>query len=118
MKNLLWVIISSVLCISSVEAAINDWTNPFSAKWESPSWSLETLPASDQSVNIKNEGYKAGNIDSATVWGYGSSLTVRSLEGLTPTKGLSTLRLNYYGLNMLLRMLNYGVVLRKGTIRN
>ncbi len=118
MKNLLWVIISSVLCISSVEAAINDWTNPFSAKWESPSWSLETLPASDQAVNIKNEGYKAVNIDSATVSGYGSSLTVGSLEVGAPTNGLSTLLLNYYGLNMPLKILNYGVIWTNGTILN
>src|SRR5438445_7590909 len=32
----------------------NNWTNPFSAKWESSSWSLGTLPASDQVVTIVN----------------------------------------------------------------
>src|SRR2546421_11277811 len=110
MKNVFWLMISGGLCISSVQAAINNWTNPFSAKWESPSWSLGTLPASDQAVNILNDGYKAVNIDSATVSGFASSLTVGSLEVGAPTNALSTLLLNYFGLNTSFKVLNYAVI--------
>jgi hypothetical protein len=74
---------------------INDWTNPASAKWESSSWSLGILPASNQTVNITNAGYKAVAIDNATFSGYPDSLTVSNLTISAPANGLSTLLLNY-----------------------
>src|ERR1041385_1362917 len=89
-----------------VEVGPNNWTNPFSGKWESPSWSLGRLPAYDQMVNIMNDGYKAVNIDSATVSGFVSSLTVGSLAVGAPTNALSTLLLNYFGTTTPLRVLN------------
>src|SRR5215469_3142727 len=109
MKKLIWVIISGSLCTASVQAAsllINNWTNPFSAKWESPNWSLGTLPASNQTVNILNDGYKAVNIDSNTVFEFQDSLTVGSLAVGAPTNALSTLLLNYFGLSRPLKVLD------------
>ena len=96
----------------------NNWTNPVSAKWESPSWSLGRLPASNQVVNIVNDGYKAVNIDSATVSGFASSLTVGSLEVGGPTTALNTLLLNYFGLNTPLKVLNSCVIQTNGRLLN
>lgn len=96
----------------------NNWTNPVSAKWESPFWSMGTLPASNQIVNIVNDGYKAVNIDTATVAGFPSSLTVASLEVGAPTNGLSTLLLNYAGLNTPLKVLNACELQTNGTLLN
>jgi hypothetical protein len=96
----------------------NNWTYPASAKWESPLWSLGTLPASDQIVNIVNDGYKAVNIDTTTVADFPSSLTVSSLEVGAPTNGLSTLLLNYAGLNRPLEVLNACEVQTNGTLLN
>jgi len=75
----------------------NNWTNPSSAKWESPFWSLGMLPAYDQTVNIANDGYKAVNIDNTTLANFPGSMTVGSLGISAPTNGLSTLLLNYFG---------------------
>ena len=98
--------------------ANNNWTNPSSAKWESSFWSLGRLPASDQVVNIVNDGYKAVNIDQATVSGFSSSLTVSSLEIGAPTNGLSTVLLNYAGLNPPLKVLNACELQTNGTLLN
>jgi hypothetical protein len=96
----------------------NNWTNPVSAKWESPSWSLGKLPASDQTVAIMNDGYKAVNIDSATVSDFPSSLTGQNLEVSAPPNSLSTLLLNYFGLNTPLRVVNSSLIGTNGTILN
>lgn len=96
----------------------NNWTNQFSDKWESPSWSLGVLPASDQIVRIMNDGYKAVNIDSATVAEFSDSLTVGSLEVGAPTNALSTLLLNYFGLNTPLKVLNTCAIENNGTLLN
>jgi hypothetical protein len=86
---------------------VNNWINPASAKWESASsWSLGTLPASNQTVNITNAGYKAVNIDNTTVISFSNSLTVSNLTiGITPNAA-NTLLLNYAGTTTPLRVLN------------
>ncbi len=118
MRNNFWVTISAGLVTSSVQAAVNNWTNPVSAKWESPSWSLGELPASDQTVNIANEGYKAVNVDSTTVANFPSSLTVGSLEVSAPPDAASTLLLNYFGLNTALKVVNSCLLRTNGTLLN
>jgi hypothetical protein len=98
---------------------VNNWTNPASGRWDSAAnWSLATLPASNQTVNITNAGYKAGNIDNATVSGFPNSLTVSNLSVSAPTNALSTLLLNYAGLGTPLKVLNDCTVGTNGTIAN
>ena len=118
MRRLLCVTISGCLCFSSVQAADNNWTNRVSGKWESPFWSLGKLPASDQAVRILNDGYKAVSIDSATVSGFPSSVTVGSLEVGAPTNAVSTLLLNYFGLNAPFKVLGFCVLWTNGTVLN
>jgi hypothetical protein len=108
----------SIQVFGVVEITPNNWTNPVSAKWESPFWSLGTPPASGQVVNIMNNGYKAVNIDGATVSGFASSLTVGSLEVGAPANGLSTLLLNYAGLSTPLKVLNSCLIQTNGTLLN
>lgn len=96
----------------------NYWTNPFSAKWESLSWSLGTLPASNQMVYIANDGYKAVDIDAATFVNFPASLTVSNLFVGAPTNALSTLLLNYAGLDAPLKVLNNCTVGSNGMIDN
>jgi hypothetical protein len=101
-----------------ITAPLNNWTNPFSAKWESPSWSLGKLPASDEVVSIVNDGYKAVNIDAGTVSGSPGSLTVNSLIVGAPTNGLSTLLLNSFGLGTQLKVLHSCSLQTNGTLLN
>ncbi len=125
-KGRLWPL-TLLACLGSLGVAtahaqamdsVNNWTSPASAKWESPYWSLGTLPASDQTVRIMNDGYKAVNIDSTTLADFPSSLTVGSLEVGAPTNGLSTLLLNYFGLNTPLKVVNSCLIGTNGTLLN
>src|SRR6516164_5540367 len=106
------------LGLSAQGQLLNDWTNPVSAHWESSSWSLGVLPASNQTVTITNAGYKAVDIDSATVSGYPDSLTVSNLTVSAPTNGLGTLLLNYAGTAAPLRVLNGCTIGTNGTLDN
>ena len=89
---------------------VNSWTNPASARWEDPFWSLGTLPDSTQSVMITNAGYKAVEIGSATSAGFANSMTIGSLDLSAPTNGFSTLLLNYAGASVPLKVLNGAVI--------
>ncbi|SPE60960.1 exported hypothetical protein [Verrucomicrobia bacterium] len=106
------------LVLSAHGQLLNDWTNPVSARWESSSWSLGILPASNQTVSITNAGYKAVDIDSATFLGYPDSLTVSNLTVSAPTNGLSTLLLNYAGTAAPLKVLNGCTIGTNGTLDN
>jgi hypothetical protein len=97
---------------------VNNWTNPVSAPWQSASWSLGILPAADQTVNITNDGYKAVNIDSATVAGFPDSLTVGNLAVSAPSNALNTLLLNYIGTAVPLKVLDGCVIGTNGTLDN
>lgn len=100
-------------------ALVNSWTNLHSARWDSlTNWSVHTLPASNQTVTITNDGYKAVNIDNATVANFTNSLTVSNLLVSAPTNALSTLLLNYAGLNTPLKVLNNCLIGTNGTIAN
>jgi len=99
-------------------SADNNWTNPLSDRWESPFWSMGTLPAANQVVNIVNDGYKAVGIDNTTIAKFPSSLTVGSLDVSAPTNALSTLLLNYFGLGMPLTVMNSCWIGTNGMISN
>jgi hypothetical protein len=117
MRILLFLSVYGLLSIA--RAQVNNWINPASARWDSPTnWSLGALPASSQSVNILNAGYKAVDIDSATISGFPSSLTIGSLTVSAPTTGLSTLLLNYFGQSAPLKVLNSCLIQTNGTILN
>ena len=107
-----------VFGVVEVSGNYNNWTNPVSAKWESPSWSLGKLPATDQVVNIVNDGYKAVNIDGTTLRDFPSALTVGSLELSAPTNGLSTLLLNYFGQSTPFKVVNSCLIGTNGTLAN
>jgi hypothetical protein len=98
---------------------LNDWTNPVSARWDSTNnWSLHTLPAANQTVTITNRGYKAVNIDSATVATQPNSLVVSNLIVSAPTNGQSTLLLNYFGTAKPLKVLSGCTIGTNGTLDN
>jgi hypothetical protein len=98
---------------------INNWINPASGRWDSAAnWSLGSLPAANESVNITNDGYKAVNIDSATVAGFPNSLTVSNLVVAAPSNAQTTLLLNYAGLSTPLKVLNNCAIKTNGTIAN
>ena len=93
------------LCAPLVtEALDNKWISPSNGHWEDASWSLGVRPGANQSINITNGGYKAVQISSSTISGYPQTLTISNLYVAAPTNGLSTLLLNYTGLNVPLRV--------------
>jgi hypothetical protein len=105
--------------LSTASAQVNNWINTNSARWDaSANWSLGALPASNQSVNILNAGYKAVNVDSGTLSNHSSSMTVSSLAVGAPANALSTLLLNYFGQNTPLKVLNSCTIQTNGTILN
>jgi hypothetical protein len=100
-------------------AYVNSWTNPHSARWDAvTNWSLYILPASDQTVVINNDGYKAVNIDSTTFASNSASVTINNLLVAAPANALSTLLLNYAGLNAPFRVLDNCFIGINGTIEN
>src|SRR5580765_1668840 len=119
--DLMWLVIA-FWAVGSVSAApaelMNHWTNIHSAPWESSSWSLGILPASNQTVTITNDGYKGVGIDSATFSGFPSSLIMSNLVVAAPTNALSTLLLNYTGLFAPLKVLNACTIGTNGAIDN
>ena len=117
MRAVLLLLVHGWLSAASAQV-INNWTNPFSARWESSSWSLGILPASNHTVNITNAGSKAVEVSSATLAGFPSSLTVSNLAVAAPTNALSTLLLNYAGLGAPLKVLNKCSIGTNGKIAN
>lgn len=121
-----WRLVAAVLKVLAILVPVldaqgqlvNDWTNPVSAPWESSSWSLGVLPAENQTVNITNAGYKAVDIDSETVATFPDSLTMSNLAVSAPSNALSTLLLNYAGLNTPVRVLNGCGIGANGTLQN
>ena len=99
-------------------AQINSWTNPVSANWEEPYWSLGILPNSTQMVMITNDGYKAVGIFPSTVLNFPNSLTVSNLTISAPTNAFSTLLLNYSGTATPLRVLNGCTISTNGSLDN
>lgn len=80
MRTALILLIPGLLSVRA-DDIINNWTNPASARWDaSTNWSVGALPASNQSVNITNAGYKAVNIDFNTLVNFPESMDELLLE--------------------------------------
>ncbi len=117
--HILIAAVAMARAVSTPAVLVNSWTNPASARWDSSTnWSFHTLPASNQTVSIANEGYKAVNIDDATFANFPASVTVSNLFVGAPTNALSTLLLNYAGLNTPLKVLNNCTIGPNGTLAN
>jgi hypothetical protein len=76
----------------------NSWIKPTSGNWEDQTaWSLGSLPASDQTVAITNQGWKAVAIGASTTQSYSNSLNVGSVILGGYTDSFNLLLLNYAG---------------------
>ena len=109
---------ATVLVLRTQAQPINRWTNPASASWQSMSWSLGILPASEQTVNVTNGGYKAVAVDSATFSAFPDSVTISNLTVSAPTNALSTVLLNYAGTAAPLKVLDQCVIATNGALDN
>jgi hypothetical protein len=97
---------------------VNSWTNPMSAPWEGPYWSLGQLPTSNQWIMITNDGYKAVGIWPSTPINFPESMTVSNLTISAPAGALSALLLNYSGTATPLRALNGCSISTNGSLDN
>jgi hypothetical protein len=105
--RLIIVFLAAVMASVAPAQIVNNWINPVSARWESlANWSLGSLPAANQTVNITNAGYKAVDLDSVTFANFPETVTVSNVVLAAPTNGLNTLLLNYAGLNTPFKVLN------------
>lgn len=99
-------------------AQVNSWTNPASAHWEDPYWSLGILPGAGQSVVISNDTWKAIGIFPTTPVNYPETMLVSDLTlGATPGS-LNMLLLNYSGTNSPLRISNQLELDANGLLRS
>ena len=108
--------VASVMAFTStsVSAQVNSWINPGSAPWEDASnWSLGIRSASNQTVAITNQGWKAVAINPSTPVNFPGSMTVSNLtiRGAWDTENM--LLLNYFGTAVPLTVLN-GLTLQDG----
>ncbi len=97
---------------------LNNWTNMTSARWEDPYWSLGVLPDATQSVSVTNNGFKAVAVSSSTVENYSSSVTVSNLALAAPEGALSSLLLDYAGLNTPFKVLGGCRIGTNGLLQN
>jgi len=90
-----------VLCASCsplvADSLVNAWTNPVSANWEDPKWSLGVLPGPGQSIMLTNQGWKAVAIGPNTVENLSETLNVDSVILGGYTDSFNVLLLNYAG---------------------
>src|SRR5207237_7667358 len=77
---------------------VNNWTNPASGNWEDLKWSLGILPASNQTIMITNQGWKAVAIGPNTVQNFAQTLSVSNVFLGGYTDSFNVLLLNYAGL--------------------
>src|SRR5690349_9633104 len=74
-------IVAHLLLAPCLLAQTNSWINPASGKWENTnSWSLNTLPASSQTIEITNDGTKVVTIDQTTAQVASNSMNVSSID--------------------------------------
>lgn len=78
-------------------AQVNSWTGPTSGNWEDSSWSLGTLPGTNQSIMLTNTGWKAVQISPNTSQNFPQTLNVNSIDISSPTNSSNELLLNYAG---------------------
>jgi hypothetical protein len=97
---------------------VNNWTNPASARWEDPYWSLGILPDAFQTATVTNSGYKAVGVSASTFANDPSSVTVSNLAISAPSNALSIVLLNYAGLNAPFKVLNSCNIDSNGSLQN
>jgi hypothetical protein len=106
MKNLLHSHFPNLLRISilvgvihfaeHLEAQDNVWTSTTGGNWQDASWSLG-LPATNHTIWLTNDGWKAVQIGADTVRNFPQSLNVNAINISSPTNTFNTLLLNYAG---------------------
>jgi hypothetical protein len=99
-------------------AQVNSWTNSFSGHWEEAFWSLGTLPAQDQSVQITNAEWKAVGVFPSTPINYPASMSVHDLTLSAIPGSFNLLLLNYSGTERPLEVLNTCRLGQNGAILN
>lgn len=113
---ILWLLLFSIA--QNSQGQFNSWTNPASAAWQQPYWSLGVLPASAQSViYFTNSNWKAVGIEAATVNNFPGSLLISNLVVSAPAGSSNTLLLNYAGFQTPLRVLNRFTLGSNATVR-
>lgn len=118
-RRMLWAIVLVHFLTGLVAfGQVNSWTKPTSGTWEEPVWSLGILPASSQTIEITNAGFKAVGINPATATGFPGSLTINHLDIFGPANSSNTLLMNFFGTNPPLQVLNGVNVGTNGRIIN
>lgn len=109
-----------LVLVSAADSAaqVNSWTNDASGKWESTNWLLGIPPATDQSVQIWNDGWKAIAIDPDTVANAPETLTVSNLLVRSYSQSVNTLLLNYAGTDLPLRVKTNLTIGANGVLMN
>ena len=91
-------VVAGILCLTArLDAQDNVWTGAASGNWQDASWSLGTLPATNQTIWVTNYGWKAVQIGADTANNFPQSLNVNAINISSPTNSFNTLLLNYAG---------------------
>ncbi len=91
-------LVAGILCLTvRIDAQDNVWTGAASGNWQDASWSLGTLPATNQTIWVTNYGWKAVQIGGDTANNFPQSLNVNAINLSSPTNSFNTLLLNYAG---------------------
>ena len=91
-------IIAGTICFGErLHAQDNVWTSTTSGNWQDATWSLGTLPATNQTIWVTNYGWKAVQIGADTAQSFPQSLNVDAINISSPTNTFNTLLLNYAG---------------------
>jgi hypothetical protein len=96
-QNLPLSLLACLFVSTGANAQTNAWTNTGSGAWETPQWSLGSLPGVGQEVLLTNQGWKAVAISSTTVQTHPETLTVAALVIASPQDSHNVLLLNYAG---------------------
>ncbi len=79
---------------------VNSWISPVSGNWEDASWSLGSIPATNETILLTNSGFKAVQITANTAHNFPQSLNVNSVTISSPTDSFNTLLMNFSGLQI------------------
>jgi hypothetical protein len=91
-------LVAGTLClIERSNAQDNVWNSTTSGNWQDASWSLGTLPATNQTIWVTNSGWKAVQIGADTAKNFSRSLSVDAINMSSPTNTFNSLLLNVAG---------------------
>jgi hypothetical protein len=98
-SNLLrFSLVAGILCLTErIDAQDNVWTGAASGNWQDATWSLGSLPATNQTIWVTNYGWKAVQIGADTAQHFAPSLNVNAINISSPTNSFNTLLLNDAG---------------------